>query len=207
MTNFLKATALSLALVGSTAFATAAQAQTLIVDVEQIYRDSTAAKSGNQQLEAKYGARIRAAQTNLDTAVKGWNDQVTAAKAVAKPNTPLPPATEKALTDARQRLQEAQAQAEELQREVQQLGQYVQLQILDKLLPIAEQIRKDRKANTVVARGSILAFDAAYDITPSAMQQLNAALTTVSITPPQQQQQPAGTTPPAQPTTKQPASR
>ncbi len=205
MKYLLKAAAMSVALVVGTGFATTASAQTLVLDLEQIYKDSTAAKYGNQLLQSKYDARVKAAQTNLDTAVKGWNDQVAAAKAIAKPNTPLPPATEKALGEARQRLQEAQAQAEELQREVQQLGQYVQLQILDKLLPIAEQIRKDRKANTVVTRGSVLAFDATYDITPVAMQQLNAALTTVTITPPQQQQ-PAATTP-AQPTTKQPATR
>lgn len=183
---------------------------TLVVDIDQISRDSVAAKSGSAQIEAKYGARIKTVRANFDAALKGWNDQVAIAKPLIKPNTPLPPATEKALGDARQALQEAQAQVEDLQRELNGVSQYVQQQIVEKLIPIAEKIRKDRKGDTVVPRNGLLAFEPANDITALALQQLNATMTVVQITPPQQPQPgaPAGTAPPAgTPAKPQPQSR
>lgn len=183
---------------------------TLVVDIDQISRDSVAAKSGSAQIEAKYGARIKTVRASFDAALKGWNDQVAIAKPLIKPNTPLPPATEKALGDARQTLQEAQAQVEDLQRELNAVSQYVQQQIVEKLIPIAEKIRKDRKGDTVVPRNGLLAFEPANDITALALQQLNATVTVVQITPPQQPAPgaPAGTTPPATtPAKPQPQSR
>lgn len=183
---------------------------TLVVDIDQISRDSVAAKSGQAQIEAKYGARIKTVRASFDAALKGWNDQVAIAKPLIKPNTPLPPATEKALGDARQTLQEAQAQVEDLQRELNAVSQYVQQQIVEKLIPIAEKIRKDRKGDTVVPRNGLLAFEPANDITALALQQLNATVTVVQITPPQQPAPgaPAGTTPPAtSPAKPQPQSR
>ena len=180
---------------------------TLVVDVDQISRDSVAAKSGQAQIEAKYGARIKTVRASFDAALKGWNDQVAIAKPLIKPNTPLPPATEKALGDARQTLQEAQAQVEDLQRELNSVSQYVQQQIVEKLIPISERIRKDRKGDTVVPRNGLLAFEPANDITAVALQQLNATMTVVQIAPPEQ---PAAkpTTPPATtPAKPQPQSR
>lgn len=183
----------------------AAMAQsTLVVDVDQIYKDSAAAKNGQQQLEAKYGARIKGLEATLQAAIKGWNDQVEAAKKVQKPDGSFPPATEQTLAQARQTLNDAKGAYDDATQEIRYLGQYVQLQILDKLVPITESIRKQRKGDSVVPRGSVLAFDPANDITAAALQQLNATLTSVSITPPQPQQaqQPAATgTAPAQPAT------
>ena len=210
MKTLFKAAGLSTVLAAAALIAPAAQAQTLIVDVDQIYKDSTAAKSGQQQIEAKYGNQLRGLQSSLEAAVKDWNTQVEAAQKLAKPNTPLPAATQQSLEKARDTLQQAQARFEDGRREVNTVGQYVQLQILDKLIPIAEQIRKDRKAQAVMPRGSVLAFDPAQDITATALQQLNATVTTVSITLPQQQQQGQGTAAPTQtpaPANKQPQSR
>ncbi|GEM_PF-1600445 len=200
--------AAAMAVTPSVAFAQA----TLVVDVDQIYKDSVAAKSGNAQIDAKYGTRINTVRTSFDTALKGWNDQVAIAKPLIKPNTPLPPATEKALSDARQALQEAQAQVEELQRELNAVSQYVQQQIVEKLIPITEKIRKDRKGDVVIPRNSLLAFDPANDITALALQQLNATMTVVQITLPQQSQPagtaaPAGTAPATTPAKPQPQSR
>jgi len=124
------------------------------------------------------------------------------------PTPRCPPATQQSLEKARDTLQQAQGRFEDARREVNTVAQYVQLQILDKLIPIAEQIRKDRKAQVVMPRGSVLAFDAAQDITATALQQLNATVTTVSITLPQQQAQGQGAAPTqTTPATKQPQSR
>ncbi|MBY0520837.1 MAG: hypothetical protein K2P79_10465, partial [Sphingomonas sp.] len=77
---------------------------------------------------------------------------------------------------------------------------------VDKLVPITENIRKQRKGDTVIPRNALLAFDPANDITAVALQQLNATMTTVSITPPQQNAPAAGgTTAPAKPATTTPA--
>ena len=208
MMTLFKAAGLSTVLAAAVAIAPAAQAQTLVVDVDQIYKDSTAAKSGQQQIEAKYGNQLRGLQSSLEAAVKDWNTQIEAAQKLAKPNTPLPPATQQSLEKARDTLQQAQGRFEDARREVNTVAQYVQLQILDKLIPIAEQIRKDRKAQVVMPRGSVLAFDPAQDITATALQQLNATVTTVSITLPQQQAQGQGAAPTqTTPATKQPQSR
>ncbi len=187
---------------------------TLIVDVDQIYKESVAGKNGSAQLEAKYGARLRDLQTKLEAAVKTWNDQIEAAKKVVKPDGSVPDATRDALQKAQADLNQARGAFDETRQEINYLSQYVQLQIVDKLVPITEKIRKDRKGDLVIPRNGVLAFDPANDITVASMQQLNATLTTVSITPPQQNQpaaggtaapaRPATTTPPAKP---QPQSR
>lgn len=217
MKNFLKAASLAVVFATSAAVlpqAAQAQALTLVVDVDQIYKDSVAAKSGGSQLEAKYGQRLKTAQATLETAVKGWNTQVEAAKKIAKPDGALPPATEQALGQARQQLNDAKTAFDEVRQEIQYSDQYVKYQLLEKLIPITEQIRKDRRAGAVVPRQTVLAFDPANDITSTALQQLNATVTTVSVTPPQPQQgqaAPAAGTParpaPQPAPTKQPQSR
>jgi len=204
MTNFIKATAISLALITGVAIAPdAAEAQTttLIVDVDQVNRDSTAGKSGAQQLETKFGGKLKDVQGRLQTAVSGWNQQVEAAKKIMKPDGSVPPANEASLGAAQKTLNESKAAFDEVRQEIQTTDQWVKYQILEKLIPVTETIRRDRKGGSVVPRNSVLAFDAVNDITAAALQQLNATLTTVSITPPQQQQQAAGGTTPAAPTT------
>ncbi|OYY72207.1 OmpH family outer membrane protein [Sphingomonas sp. 28-63-12] len=209
MNNILKGAGLALALSAGMAIApTAASAQTLTVDVDQVYKDSLGGKNGGDQLEAKYGPRLKAAQEKLQTSITGWNTQLEAAKKVVKPDGTLPPANQTAIDQARQSLNESKTAFDELRQEIQYADQYVKYQILEKLVPVTEKIRKDRKAGLVVPRASVLAFDPVNDITPVALQQLNTTLTTVSITPPQQNQAaPAQGTAPAQPAKQQPQSR
>lgn len=181
---------------------------TLTVDVATIYRDSVAAKSGGTQIEAKYGERARTLQATLQTAFKAYNDEVAKAKTMLKPDGTLPPAEQDAFEKARKNAADAQQQMEDLRQEINDVQQYVQYQIMDKLGPIAEKVRKDRKAELVVARNVALAFDPAADITSTVLQQLNATVTTVTITPPQQPGAPAAATPaPAAPSKQQPQSR
>lgn len=206
-TKFTKAAlAVALATVALAAPQAAFAQATLVVDVDQIYKDSVAAKSGSAQLEAKYGARVRDLQAKLEAAVKTWNEQVEAAKKIAKPDGTVPDATRDSLQTAQANLNQAKSAFDEARQEIQYLSQYVQLQIVEKLVPIAEKIRKDRKGDVVIPRNSLLAFDPANDITALSLQQLNATMTTVSITPPQQNQQgPAGGTAPARPAAPAPA--
>lgn len=186
MKNILKAASLAIALFAGVALAPrAASAQTLTVDTDTIFSQSEAGKSGANQLKGKYDDKLKAAQAALDAAVKDWNAKVTAAQKIAKPNTPLPPETEKGLNESRQNLSDAKADADALRSEIQYIEQYIRSQIVDVLLPVTEKIRADRKANVVLARGAVLAFDPAFDVTQLALQELNKKITTVSITPPQ----------------------
>jgi Skp family chaperone for outer membrane proteins len=182
---------------------------TLTVDVATLYRDSVAAKSGSSQIEAKYGDRAKTLQTNLQTAYKAFNDEVANAKKQLKPDGTLPPAEQEAFEKARKNAADAQQALDDLRQELNDVNQYVQYQIFDKVGPIAEKVRKDRKAETVVPRNVVLAFDPTADITATVLQQLNATLTTVSITPPQPQQAPAqgAQAAPANPPKQQPQSR
>lgn len=215
MNMFCKTAALAAAMVVGTAVGVhpaSAQSTTLTVDVDQMYKDSTAAKNATSQLTAKYSAQLKTVQTALETAAKAWNEQVEAAKKVIKPDGSLPPANQTAVDTARQNLNDAQGNFNQLRDELQYVDQYVKYQILEKVVPIAEKIRKERKGDVVLPRNSVLAVDPVNDITAPAMQQLNATLTTVSITPPQQQQQgaapaPATGTAPATPAKPQPQSR
>lgn len=190
-----------------------ASAQTLTVDIDQIYKDSLGGKSGGDQLEAKYGTRLKTIQEKLNTSITAWNTQLESARKALKPDGTLPPADQAAVDKARQTLTESRTAFDEIRQEIQQTDQYVKYQILEKLIPVAEKIRKERKAGLVVPRSSVLAFDPINDITPVALQQLNATMTTVSITPPAQNQGAAPatgatTTPtPAQPAKQQPQTR
>lgn len=211
MTRFLKSAGVAAMLMAGTVSAPmTASAQSLTVDVDQVYKDSLGGKSGGDQLEAKYGARLKAAQEKLQAAATNWNTQIEAAKKQLKPDGTVPPATETTVNQARQQLSDAKTAYDELRQEIQYADQYVKYQILEKLVPVTEKIRKDRKADLVLPRSTVLAFEPASDITAVALQQLNATLTTVSITPPQQNAPaaaPAQGTAPATPPKQQPQSR
>jgi len=180
---------------------------TLTVDIGTIYRDSVAAKSGSAQIEAKYGERAKTLQTNLQTAYKAFNDEVANAKKQLKPDGTLPPAEQEAFEKVRKTAADAQQALEDLRQEINEVQQYVQSQIFEKVSPITEKVRKERKAEIVVPRNVVLAFDPATDVTPSVLQQLNATMTTVAIVPPQQAPAQGAAPAPATPAKQQPQSR
>lgn len=166
-----------------------ADSSVLVVDFNQVFQNSAAAQSGTSQLRTKYDARLTQLRNAFNSSATSYNSQVEAAKKVAKPNTPLPPATQQSLQQAGERAQQAQDQLQQLQDEVNQTASYVRSQIVDKAGPVAEQIRAERKAGVVISKEAALASDPANDITSTLIQRLNTAFPTPSITPPAQ---PAG---------------
>jgi len=156
----------------------------LNVDVDQMFQNSAAGKSGSQQLSAKYNPVLQQRQTELNTAITTYNAQVTALKAATKPGAQPQPTP--AFLQARDRVQAAQDAVQEVEQGVNQLAGYVRTQIIDHARPVAEQIRAERKATAVIAKDSALAADPANDITSTLVQRLDASFTTPSITPPQQ---------------------
>jgi Skp family chaperone for outer membrane proteins len=172
--------------------ALAADSAVLTVDVDQMFQNSAAGKSGSSQLSAKYNPVLQQRQTELNTAITAYNAQVNTLKAATKPGTQPQPTP--AFLQARDRVQAAQDAVQEVEQAVNQLAGYVRSQIIEHARPAAEQIRAERRASAVIDKGSALASDPAADITSTLVQRLDASFTTPSITPPQQAAAPAPST-------------
>jgi Skp family chaperone for outer membrane proteins len=178
------------ALLAATAVPAFAAGDVLTVDFNKVFTDSNAAKSGTQQLHAKYDAQLQQRATAFQTAAQSFQtlqSQLQAIKAPAKPT----PAQESSLQQAYQRAGQAQEAAQQLDQEVQAVGRYIQSQIVDHVAPIAEQVRAERKADAVMSKNSLLASDPAADITAVVIQRLDASFPNPSIVLPQQAPAPA----------------
>ena len=163
--------------------AMAADAAVLTVDVDQMFQNSAAGKSGSSQLSAKYNPVLQQRRAELNTAITAYNAAVNTLKAATKPGTQPQPTP--AFLQARDRVQAAQDAVQEVEQAVNQLAGFVRSQIIDHARPVAEQIRAERKATAVIAKDSALASDPANDITSTLVQRLDSSFTTPSITPPQ----------------------
>lgn len=163
-----------------------ADSSVLVVDFDQVFQNSAAAKSGTQQLRTKYDAQLNQRRTTFQAAAQAYNSQVETAKKTAKPGTPIPAATQNALQQAGERAQAAEQSLQDLQQEVNQSAAYVRQQIIEHAGPVAEQIRAERKAAAVMSKDATLASDSANDVTTTLVQRLDASFPTPSITAPQQ---------------------
>ena len=178
----LSAAALLLAATAAPAFAAG---EVLTVDFAKVFSDSNAAKSGTQQLHAKYDTLLQQRANAFQTAAQAFQalqNQLSAIKAPAQ----VTPAQRASYQQAGERAQAAQDAAQQLDQEVQAVGRYVQSQIVEHVAPIAEQVRAERKADVVIPKGSVLASDPAGDVTAIVIQRLDAAFPNPSIVLPQQ---------------------
>ncbi|MGN6124581.1 MAG: OmpH family outer membrane protein [Sphingomonas oligoaromativorans] len=171
-----------------------ADSSVLVVDFDQVFQNSAAAKSGTQQLRTKYDSQLSARRTAFQSAAQAYNTQVESAKKTAKPGTPIPAATQSALQQAGERAQAAEQALQEVQQEVNQAAAYVRQQIIEHAGPVAEQIRAERKAAIVMSKDATLASDPAADVTTTLVQRLDASFPTPSIVVPQQGAAPAAAT-------------
>jgi len=173
------------ALLAATAAPALAAGDVLTVDFNKVFTDSNAAKSGTQQLHAKYDTLMQQRATAFQTAAQAFQTLQTQLQAIKAPAKPTP-AQESSLQQAYQRAGAAQEAAQQLDQEVQAVGRYVQSQIVEHVAPIAEQVRAERKADVVVSKNSLLASDPAADITAVIIQRLDTAFPNPSITLPAQ---------------------
>jgi len=188
MKTMLKLSA-AVALLAATA-APAFAASVLTVDFNKVFTDSAAAKSGMSQLHAKYDAQLQQRGTAFQQAAQAFQtlqNQLAAVKAPAV----VTPAQRASYQQAGERAEAAQNAVNQLDQEVQTVNRYVQSQILQRVTPIAEQVRNERKAEVVVPTGGVLASDPANDVTAVVIQRLDAAFPNPSITLPTQQAAPA----------------
>ena len=162
--------------------------EVLSVDLDRVYTESVAGKAAQTQLQARYQGPSQQAQSAFNSARGAYETQMQAAQKQVGPTgdaSKLTPATRQALGQAQERAEAAREQLLQVQQAIQQSASFVRDQITQKVLPLAEQIRAEKKASVVLPRGSVLAADPASDITSTLLPRLDAQLTTVPIVPPQ----------------------
>jgi outer membrane protein len=190
---------LSLALPGVAHAQRTPGAVIIVVDTDRIYRECTACRAAQTQLQGMVTSARTRAQTlgqplqteaqSIEQAGAALRNQTGAARAAA----------ESALNNRVQQFQSRQTTASQ---EVQRLEQNIQStqanvlrQINERLNPIYGTVMNAHQANIALDVNATLARSNALDVTNEVMTALNAALPTVSVTPLPQapaQQQPQG---------------
>jgi outer membrane protein len=187
--------ALSIALPGVAQAQKVPGAVIVVVDTDRVYRDCTACKAAQNQLQGQVAsARTRAQQLgqplqseaqSIEQAGAALRNQSGAARAAAE-------------TALNTRVQQFQAKQTTAQQEVARLEQNIQStqanvlrQINAKLNPIITQVMNARGANIALDTNATLARAGALDVTNDVLAALNSGLPSVSVTPLPQSQQPA----------------
>lgn len=187
--------ALSLALPGVAQAQKAPGAVIVVVDTDRIYRECTACKAAQTQLQGLLtSARTRSSQLgqplqteaqSIEQAGAALRNQTGAARAAA----------ETALNTRMQAFQQKQTAAQQelarLEQNIQSTQQNVLRQINVKLNPVITQVMNARGANVALDVNATLARSGSLDVTSDVLTALNAALPSVSVTPLPQAQQPA----------------
>ncbi len=192
--------ALSLAVPGSALAQRTPAATIVIVDTSRIYRDCTACRAAQTQLQSM-GTALQTRQQQLGQPLQTEATSIEQAAAAARNLTGAArTAAEASLQTRLQALQTRQTSAnQELSRQEQTLRSsqaHVLQQINTRLQPIVNAAMTAHGANIALDQGSTLARSQALDITTEVLGTLNQQLPNVSVTPlPQQPGQPAAQQP------------
>ncbi|HYI41370.1 MAG TPA: OmpH family outer membrane protein [Allosphingosinicella sp.] len=192
--------ALTLALPGTASAQRAPGAIIVVVDTDRIYRECTACKAAQTQLQGQVtSARTRATQLGQPLQTEAQSIEQAGA-ALRNQNGAARAAAETALNSRVQQFQQRQTAAQQevarLEQNIQSTQQNVLRQINARLNPIITQVMNARNANVAVDVNATLARSNALDVTNDVMTALNAALPSVSVTPLPQAAQPAQPTQP-----------
>lgn len=187
--------ALSLALPGAAQAQRAPGAVIVVVDTDRVYRDCTACKAAQTQLQGMVtSARTRAQQLgqplqteaqSIEQAGAALRNQSGAARAAAET------ALNTRVQAFQQRQTTAQQEVARLEQNIQSTQANVLRQINARLNPVITQVMNARGANIALDTNATLARSGALDVTNDVLTALNAALPSVSVTPLPQAQQPA----------------
>ena len=163
----------------------------VVVDSDRIYRDCTACRSAQTQLQGRLTA-LQSRQKTLADQLRPEGQAIqTAVQALAgrAPDAALrgrAEAFQKKQDDANQELGRSQQNLQSIQANIVR-------QINARLNPVITQVMTARGANLAVDTNATLAHSPTVDVTAAVLAGLNAALPTVSLTPlPAQAQQPQG---------------
>ncbi|HET9638079.1 MAG TPA: OmpH family outer membrane protein [Allosphingosinicella sp.] len=187
--------ALSLALPGVAQAQRTPGAVIVVVDTDRIYRDCTACKAAQTQLQGMVtSARTRAQQLGQPLQTEAQSIEQAGA-ALRNQSGAARTAAETALNTRVQAFQQRQTTAQQevarLEQNIQSTQQNVLRQINARLNPVITQVMNARQANVALDVNATLARAGALDVTADVLTALNAALPSVSVTPLPQGQQPA----------------
>lgn len=187
--------ALSLALPGAAQAQRAPGAVIVVVDTDRIYRDCTACKAAQTQLQGMVtSARTRAQQLGQPLQTEAQSIEQAGA-ALRNQSGAARTAAETALNTRVQQFQQRQTTAQQevarLEQNIQSTQANVLRQINARLNPVITQVMTARGANVALDVNATLARSGALDVTNDVLTALNAALPSVSVTPLPQAQQPA----------------
>lgn len=185
------AAAASAAIVPQAAFAQAVPAaQIAVVNLERLYRECTACKAANTQLQSQgtgFQTRRQQLTTQLQTEAQSLQTAV-GALAGKQPDAALQARIQAFQTKQQQAEQELGNREQQIQRN----RAHVLQQINARLDPILTSVMARRGANVMIDAGQTLKSNPSLDVTNEVLAQLNTALPSVSVNAPAQAQ----TTPP-----------
>ncbi len=170
--------ALSLASVSAPALAQAVSIIT--VDMEQVINTSTAGRSAQSQLQAQANA-LQARAQQLDAGFRGENEALNKA---AQSKTMTQPALEAKAADLQKRVNAAQVDMNNRQRQFVANQQFVGKQISDAVQPLIAQVMTEKNASLVVDEGQVIKASPSLDVTALVLQRLNAKLPNVNVNAP-----------------------
>ncbi|MBU0554569.1 MAG: OmpH family outer membrane protein [Alphaproteobacteria bacterium] len=183
-----------------------------VVNIDQAIGQSSAATTASQQMQVTYKANIdqlNTRRTALQTEIQQKQTALQTAAQAAGQNPPAATQTnlQTQYNELQRRAQEAQAELQQLEQPLQLARAYVLEQIGAKLPEAMRNVMTKNKIDLLVKAEAAEAFQPSADVTRLLVQEINALVPSVSITPPQgwqpggqgQQQgaAPAATTPPA----------
>ncbi|MDQ3245402.1 MAG: OmpH family outer membrane protein [Pseudomonadota bacterium] len=182
------------ALAAAASMPTAAQAQAVpaasvvVVNTDRVYRECNACRTAQTSLQSQ----VTALQTRQRTLEAQLRPEGTAIQQAANAlNGAQPDQALRTRVEAFQKKQnDAQAELQRGQQNLQSIQANVLRQIDARLAPAINQVMTARGANLAVDVGNTLAHGAALNVTTDVLAALNRTLPSVTLTPlPQQQQQ------------------
>ena len=163
-----------------------------VIDTDRVYRECTACRSAQTQLQSQATA-LQTRQQTLVGQLRPESEQLE--QAVQALGSRQPDAALRQRIEAfQQRQNQANQELAQAQQRLQSTQAHVLQQINQRLNPLINQAMTARGANVAVSTDATLAHAQTLDITNDVLARLNQALPSVSVTPlpQQQQQQPQG---------------
>lgn len=188
MRNILKAAALAATALTATvatvpvAHAQNAQAQIVIVDMDDVIGNSAAGKGAQTVLQGQ----ANSLQLRVKTLAEGFQKEEAALQQGFQNKTLTQAAAEAKAKEIEGRKQSAQNEIGGRQRTLQASQRYVIEQIDAAAQPIITAIMKEKGATIALARGATIQAASSLDITAEVIRRLNTAKPSVSTTPPAQ---------------------
>jgi outer membrane protein len=154
-----------------------------VVDSDRIFRDCTACKAANTQLQAQ-STQLRSSAQSLSAPLQTEEQSLRTAVTAAKGNPDA--ALQARITAFETKRNAAQQQIQTQQQTLERNVAYVRQQIGQKLGPIISQVAQQRGATIAMDKGSVFYSAPTVEVTDAVMAQLNTQLPSVSTTAPAQ---------------------